>query len=130
MERVFISQGFRVGDLVITSGQAAVDDDGSIVGVGDFEAQGRRAIENLQRVLRAAGTDLDRLVKVTIYATDLSPENFEIVKRLRQEYFTHPYPADTLCAVAALAYPELLFEIEGTALADGDTLDVSPTSSG
>ena len=72
-------------------------------------------------MLQAAGTDLDKLVKVTILVTDLS--DFDTVKKLRQEYFTPPYPADTICEVRALAYPELMFEIEGIALADGEVLD-------
>ena len=42
---VHISQGFRVGDLVYISGQAAVDDQGRVVGEGDFGAQARRAVE-------------------------------------------------------------------------------------
>ncbi len=118
---VNISQGFRVGDLVIVSGQAAVDDDGRVVGEGDFGRQARHAIGNLQRVLEAAGSSLAQVVKVTIYVTDMS--HFREVIELRREVFTPPYPADTICEVNALAYPELMFEIEAIALADGQTLD-------
>ena len=116
-----IAQAYRAGDLIFVSGQAAIDDDGAIVGVGDFETQARRSIENLGRVLEAGGSGLDKLVKVTILVTDMS--NFETVVKLREEYFTAPYPADTICEIRSLALPELLFEIEAVALADGEIID-------
>ena len=117
---VHISQGFRVGDLVFVSGQAAVDDEGQVVGEGDFGVQARQALGNLERVLEAAGSSLGQVIKVTIYVTDMS--YFPEVVELRREVFTPPYPADTICEVRALAYPELMFEIEAIALADGLTI--------
>ena len=117
---VNISQAFRVGDLVLVSGQAAVDDQGRVVGEGDFGAQARHAVGNLKRVLEAAGSSLEQVIKVTIFVTDMS--HFPEVVELRREVFTPPYPADTICEVRALAYPELMFEIEAIALADGQTI--------
>jgi len=116
-----IAQAYRVGDLIFVSGQAALDDDGTIVGIGEFEIQARRSIENLARVLEAGGSGLDKLVKVTILVTDIA--QFETVVKLRAEYFTAPYPADTICEVRSLALPELMFEIEAIALADGSIID-------
>lgn len=121
MAAVHISQGFRVGDLVFVSGQAAVDDSGQVVGPGDFGAQARQAVGNLRRVLEAAGSSLDQVIKVTIFVTDMS--YFPEVVELRREVFSAPYPADTICEVTALAYPELMFEIEAVALADGETIN-------
>ena len=112
-----IAQAYKVGDLVFVSGQAALDLHGNIVGVGDFDAQATQAFDNLRAVLTAAGSGLDRLIKVTIYLTDMS--NFERVVALRERYFSPPWPADTLVEVSALALPELMIEIEGIALADG-----------
>lgn len=120
---VHISQGFRVRDLIFVSGQAAVDDQGQVVGDGDFGAQARYAVGNLKRVLEAAGSSLEQVIKVTIFVTDMS--HFPEVVELRGEVFTPPYPADTICEVRALAYPELMFEIEAVALADGQTVDAS-----
>ena len=51
-----LSQGFRVGDLVIVSGQAAIDEHGELVGVGDFDAQAEQTFRNLARVLEAGGS--------------------------------------------------------------------------
>ena len=110
-----IAQGYRIGDLVITSGQAAIDEAGNLVGVGDFDAQAAQCFANLERVLRAAGSSLAQVVKVTIYLTDMS--HFPRVVELRGEYFRPPWPADTIVEVRSLALPELMIEIEATALA-------------
>ena len=109
-----LSQGFRVGDLVIVSGKAAIDQDGHIVGVGDFDAQAEQVFRNLTRVLAAAGSGLDRVVKVTIYLTDMG--NFPKIVELRGTWFTPPYPADTIVEVSALALPGLEIEIEAIAV--------------
>ncbi len=108
-----LSQGFRVGDLVIVSGQAALDEEGNVVGVGDFDAQAEQVFHNLARVLEAGASSLDRVVKVTIFLTDMA--NFEKIIKLRKRWFTPPYPADTIVEVRSLALPELEIEIEAIA---------------
>jgi 2-iminobutanoate/2-iminopropanoate deaminase len=110
-----LSQGFRVGELVIVSGQAAMDEHGQLVGIGDFDAQAEQTFRNLARVLEAGGSSLDRVVKVTIFLTDMS--NFAKVVELRGKWFTPPYPADTIVEVSSLALPELEIEIEAIATA-------------
>jgi reactive intermediate/imine deaminase len=108
-----ISQAIRLGDLVFVSGQAAIDQSGALVGVSDFDAQAEQAFKNLQQVLEAAGSGLDRIVKVTIFLTDMS--NFPKIVDLRGRWFTQPYPADTIVEVTSLALPELEIEIEAIA---------------
>lgn len=115
-----IAQGYRVGDLIFVSGQAALDAQGGIVGEGDFEAQAVQAMENLAAVLAAAGAGLEQVIKVTIYVTDMA--HFETVVAIRQRYFSAPWPADTLVEVSALALPALMIEIEAVALANGQVL--------
>ena len=110
-----LSQGFRVGDLLLVSGQAAIDENGGLVGVGDFDAQAEQVFRNLQRVLEAGGSGLDRVVKVTIFLTDMG--NFPKIVELRGKWFTPPYPADTIVEVTSLALPELELEIEAIAVA-------------
>ena len=110
-----ISQAIRHGDLVYVSGQAAIGEDGALVGVDDFDAQAEQAFRNLQRVLEAGGSGLDRIVKVTIFLTDMA--NFPKIVELRRRWFSPPYPADTIVEVAALALPELELEIEAIATA-------------
>ena len=115
LEPYYLSQGFRVGDLVIVSGQAALDEHGAIVGAGDFDAQAEQTFRNLARVLEAGGSSLERIVKVTIFLTDMA--NFPKIVELRELWFTAPYPADTIVEVGALALPGLMIEIDAMAVA-------------
>lgn len=112
-----IAQAYRVGDLIITSGQAALDKAGNIVGVGDFDAQAGQTFDNLAELLEAAGSDLSKVIKVTIYLKDMA--NFPKILELREGYFKPPYPADTIVEVSSLALPELEIEVEAIALAEG-----------
>lgn len=113
-EAFYISQAFKVGNLVFTSGQAALDDQGNIVGPGDFDVQAEQVFKNLQRVLEAAGSSLDKVFKVTIYLTDM--QYFPRILDLRKKYFSLPWPADTTVEVSSLALPGLMIEIEATAV--------------
>jgi 2-iminobutanoate/2-iminopropanoate deaminase len=117
LDEVHIAAGYRIGDMVIVSGQAAIDEQGKIVTPGDFDAQAEQTFTNLKRVLEAAGSSLAQVVKVNIYLTDMA--NFAKIVDLRARYFTRPWPADTIVGVTALAYPELEIEIEATALVNG-----------
>lgn len=112
-----IALGYRVGDLLVLSGQASIDREGGVVGAGDFDAQAKQVFENLAFVLEAGGSSLANVVKVTIYLTDMG--NFPKIVELRERHFTPPYPADTIVEVNALALPELMIEIEAIAVVDG-----------
>lgn len=109
-----ISQAFTIGDLVITSGHGAIDDNGQIVGVGDFRAQAIKTLENLRNTLEAAGSGFDKLIKVNIYVKDM-PTNFPTVVEMRERFFTRPYPADTVVEIVSLGIPEMLIEIDAIA---------------
>ena len=111
-----ISPGFKVNGLLYLSGHAAIAESGDLVGIGDFDAQAEATFESLQRTLRAGGSDLSRVIKVTIYLTDMG--YFERIVALRKQWFSAPYPADTIVEVKALALPELMIEIEAIATAD------------
>ena len=120
-EPFLISQAFKVGDLIITSWQAAIDRNGELVGVDDFDAQAEQTFRNLKDVLTTAGSGLDRVIKVTIYLTDMG--NFQKIIALREMWFSKPYPADTIVEVSSLALPELQIEIEAIALLGGELRD-------
>lgn len=105
-----IAPGWRVGDLLFLSGQASIGADGSIVGVGDFDAQLAQTFANIETVLAAGGSDLSKVVKVTIYLTDMG--HFPRILEARKRWFTPPYPADTTVEVKGLALPELMVEID------------------
>ena len=102
--------------MLFISGQAAIDGNGQLVGVGNFDAQAEQVFANLQRVLHAGGSSLSNVIKVTIFLRDMS--NFPKIVELRGRYFTPPYPADTIVEVTSLYSPEALIEIEAIAVVD------------
>lgn len=112
-----ISQAIRLGDLVFVSGQSGIDENGRTV-ASDFDTQARQAFNNVDRVLREAGSGLEHVVKVTIFVTDMSV--IDQVVALRQEFFTKPYPADTIAQVASLASSDWKIEIEAIAVAPSE----------
>jgi reactive intermediate/imine deaminase len=111
-----ISPGWRAGGLIFLSGQAAINEQGELVGEGDFEAQLAQTFINIDRVLAAGGSSRSRIVKVTIYLTDMG--NFPQIVEARKRYFSAPWPADTIVEVRALALPGLMVEIDVIAAAD------------
>ncbi|MEZ5100003.1 MAG: RidA family protein [Thermoleophilia bacterium] len=111
-----IALGYRVGDVVILSGQAAIDRQGQVIGVGDFDAQAQATFENVAHVLELAGSSMRNILNVNIYLTDMS--NFPKILELREKWFTPPYPADTIVEVKSLALPELMIEIQAIAVVD------------
>ena len=111
-----IALGYRVGDVIILSGQGSIDREGNVVGVGDFDAQAEQVFDNLDFVLRVAGSSFRNVINVNVFVTDMS--YFPRFMELRQKYFEAPYPADTIVEVNALALPELMIEIQAIAVVD------------
>ncbi|ABF44533.1 YjgF-like protein protein [Deinococcus geothermalis DSM 11300] len=93
------SQATRFGNLVITSGQIPLRPDGTLV-EGGIEAQTRQVLDNLSAVLAAAGTDLSRVVKTTVFLADMN--EFAAMNAVYAEYFQAPYPARSTVQVARL----------------------------
>src|SRR3954469_7945655 len=102
----------RVGELIFVSGQASVDSEGKIVS-DTFEGEFRRSIENVKRVLAAAGSDLAHVVQVRSYVRDA--EDVALYNQLYREYFSEPFPART--TITNCLPPALRFEIEVVAVA-------------
>lgn len=94
------SQAIRSGNLVFMSGQIPLDPATMEVVEGDFEVRARRVFDSLRAVTEAAGGNLDQIVKLTIYLTDLG--NFATVNSVMEDYFSSPYPARAALGVAAL----------------------------
>ena len=94
------SQAIRAGDTVYLSGQIPLDPATMKIVEGDFEAQARRVFDNLRAVCRAAGGDFNRVVRVTVYLTDLG--NFAKVNEGMAQYFKEPFPARAAIGVASL----------------------------
>ena len=94
------SQAVRCGDTVYLSGQIPLDPGSGQMVEGPIEVHIRRVFENLRGLCRAAEGDLDKIVKLNVFLTDLG--NFAEVNRLMAEYFPGPHPARAAIGVAAL----------------------------
>jgi enamine deaminase RidA (YjgF/YER057c/UK114 family) len=102
---------------LVCAGQTSVDAEGRPLHPGDMRAQVTQALDNLETVLDRAGFTLSDVVRLNIYTTDVDRffEAFDaLVGRLAP---ANCRPASTLLGVARLAFPELLVEIEATAVA-------------
>lgn len=94
------SQAIRSGNIVFLSGQIPLNPQTMELVDGDFEARARQVFENLKAVAEAAGGDLNQVVKLTIFLTDL--DNFAAVNNVMEDYFDPPYPARAAIGVASL----------------------------
>lgn len=104
--------------LVFVAGQVAVDEQGELVGEGDFGAQIWQVFHNLERALSSAGATLGSVLKFTTFLT--RAEDIDDFRRIRQELFAERYPdggypANTLVVVTRLVSPAFLVEIEAVA---------------
>ncbi len=112
------SPAIKVGNLVFVSGTVAMDAKKQIAGKkNDFRAQAEFVFKSLQAHLEAAGSGMDRLVRVNVFLTDA--RNYDILNDVWSEFVSSwcvPPPTRTT-VVSALVMPELLIEIDAIALA-------------
>jgi 2-iminobutanoate/2-iminopropanoate deaminase len=94
------AQAVRAQGFLFLSGQIPLDPASGELVKGDVAAQTRRVMENLKAVLEAAGTTFAKVVKTTIYLTDMN--DFAVVNETYAEYFAEAKPARATVAVAAL----------------------------
>ena len=94
------SQAIKAGNTVYLSGQIPLDPATGDLVTGSFADQAHRAFANLQAVAVAAGGDLNSVVKLNIYLTDL--DNFGAVNEVMQQFFNPPFPARAAIGVASL----------------------------
>ena len=94
------SQGVKTHGFVYTSGQIALDPATGNLVEGSFEEQVHRVFKNLGAILRAAGTDFNRVVKATVYVTDLG--NFAALNAIYASTFGDHKPARTTVEVPKL----------------------------
>lgn len=100
----------RFGDLLFVSGLTAHDEKGALVGEGDAAEQTRQILDNLGKVLAAAGASFSDILKVTVFLTDIDDRTR--INPVRQRYFGNAKPASTLVEVSRLALPGMKVEIE------------------
>lgn len=102
--------------LLFIAGQVAVDEDGHLVGRGDFRAQTDRVFRNLQSILSSFGASFSNVVNLTIFVTDMG--NRAALSDVRSRYIKDQFPASTLIQITALAQPEYMIEIAAVAAID------------
>lgn len=94
------SQAVKVNNTVYLSGQIPLDASTMELVEGDFAVQAEQVFKNLQAVCKAANGDLQNIVKLNIYLTDLS--NFPVVNQVMAKFFNEPFPARAAIGVSQL----------------------------
>ncbi|MET9730911.1 RidA family protein [Streptomyces sp. NPDC006458] len=103
------------GRFVAVSGQLPLDENGTLVGPDDPEAQARQVFENIRRCLAAAGATFEDVVKLTFFVTDMA--YLPAIRAARAAHIADDrLPAASAVQVAALVGPEYLMEIEAYAV--------------
>src|SRR6202040_4222154 len=102
------------GRLVFISGMTSRRPDGTIAGIGDIEAQTRQVCENVKAAVVTAGGTLDDVCRVDVYVRNM--EHFDLIHKVRREYFRPPAPASTMVEVTKMTPPEYLIEINAIAV--------------
>lgn len=106
------SQAIDLGEVVFTSGQIPVDPvTGNIP--ADVKEQTKQSLSNVKAILEAAGTGMDKVIKTTVFISDM--EKFAAVNEVYATFFTEPYPARSCVEVARLP-KDVMVEIEAIAL--------------
>ena len=107
------------GTVVFIAGQVAVDANGKVVGVGDYEAQAVQVFENVKLALGAAGATFEDVLKLTIYIRNLTQEARKAVMGVRGRYISHTHPpAATMIGIDRLVEDDLLVEVEAFDVVD------------
>jgi len=108
------SQAIKIDNLIFTSGQIPFTAEGKLVS-DDVEEQTRQSLNNIKNILEEAGTDLDNVVKCTVFISNM--DEFGLVNKVYQEFFSEPYPARSTVEVARLP-KDVKVEIEAIAVID------------
>jgi reactive intermediate/imine deaminase len=113
--KVGYSRAVQVGDTVYVSGTTATDPAGTVLAPGDFYQQTVLTIRNIESALQRSGMGLENVVRTRIYVTDIA--KWEDVARAHAEFFGQIHPATAMVEVSRLIHPDMVVEIEATAVA-------------
>lgn len=107
------SRAVKIGNIIEVSGTAAVDN-GKVVGKGNAYEQTRYILEKIKNTLVSLGSGMNEVVRTRIYVTDIS--KWEEIGKAHGEYFKDIKPATSMVEVKSLIDPDMLIEIEATAV--------------
>ena len=110
------SHAAKAGNTLYIAGQVAQDVEGNVVGKGDLEAQVSQVFTNLKNVMEEAGGSLQNIVKMTTFLTHYN--DIETYRSVRNQYFSDPFPPNTLLIIESLALPDYMIEVEAIAVLD------------
>jgi 2-iminobutanoate/2-iminopropanoate deaminase len=108
------SQGVRIGNLVFTSGQIPINPATGQM-AETIEEQTKQSLENVKAILEAEGLNMDKVVKTTVFLSDMN--NFVKMNEVYKTYFTVNLPARSAIQAARLP-KDALVEIEAIAYVD------------
>ena len=108
------SRAVKIGNVIEVAGTTALDEEGNIVGPDDPYIQTRYIIAKIEKALNSAGASRTDVVRTRVFTTDIS--RWEEIGRAHGEFFREIKPASTMVEVSALINPEMLVEIEVTAI--------------
>jgi enamine deaminase RidA (YjgF/YER057c/UK114 family) len=108
------SRAVKIGNVIEVAGTTALDEEGNIVGANDPYIQTRYIIAKIEKALNSAGASRTDVARTRIFTTDIS--RWEEIGRAHGEFFREIKPASTMVEVSALINPEMMVEIEATAI--------------
>jgi enamine deaminase RidA (YjgF/YER057c/UK114 family) len=112
------SRAVRIDNFVEVAGTTSVDENGNVVGANDPYQQTKYTLQKIEKALRQAGATLRDVIRTRVYVTDIS--RWEEIGRAHGEFFREIKPASSMIEVSKLISPELLVEIEVTAVIEPD----------
>lgn len=113
-EIVGYSRAVKIGSVIEVAGTTAVDENGNTVSLGDPYEQTKYILKKIEKALENAGAAMKDVVRTRMFVTDIS--KWEEIGRAHGEFFREIKPAASMIEVKGLISPELLVEIEATAI--------------
>lgn len=111
------SRAVRIGNVIEVAGTTAVDENGEVVGLGDPGEQTEFILSKIEKALMSAGATLKDVVRTRMFVTNI--DDWEMIGKVHGFYFKDIKPVATMVEVKSLISPELLVEIEVTAILGG-----------
>lgn len=108
------SRAVKIGNVIEVAGTTALNENGEIVGSNDHYLQTKFIIAKIEKALISAGATLHDVVRTRIFVTDIS--RWEEIGKAHGEYFREIKPASTMVEIKSLIIPEMLIEMEATAI--------------
>lgn len=112
------ARAVRAGTHIHVSGTTGTDENGHVVAPNDPGRQTEQAIENVARALKSLDAGIDDVVRTRLFVTDI--DAWEPIGRVHERYFGDVKPATTMVQVERLISPDLVVEIEATAVTEAD----------